>query len=203
MQMEPAHTMIVLAALAGAVHVLAPDHWLPASVVAWQRGWSLSRSAAFAALTFLVHLVLGVVIYFSFDSILAEQEASRLFAFGMILVFSVMIVRMLRFSRLREVVRAGPNSSWGLFAVISLLGPCESVIPILIKARQLGIGYLIPSVSFLAGTMVVGMACVVAGRLLWNRPLWLPRGISWARSRSAILPAVAGLALGLTAILRV
>lgn len=200
---KTAEAVLALSALAGAVHVLAPDHWLPASVLSWQRGWSLKRSAFFAAIAFLIHVLLGLAIYFGFESFFAKLESTVLAVFGTILVVSVMAIRLIRFSRLREVLRAGPNSVWGYFAVISLLGPCEAIIPIFVRARHLGIGYLTPFLAFSLGTVVAGVASVLVGRVLWNRPLWLPRGITWAHSRTAMVPVIAGLALGLTAILRI
>ncbi|OFZ81162.1 MAG: hypothetical protein A3K03_10675 [Bdellovibrionales bacterium RIFOXYD1_FULL_44_7] len=200
---ESTQLMLVLSALAGAVHVLAPDHWLPASVLAWQRGWTFTKSSLFALFTFVIHLLAGVLIYFCFDSVLSGLQSTRLFAFSFILVFLVMTIRLLRFSRIKDIFRTGPRGLWAVFSVLSLIGPCESIIPILIKAKQMGIGYLLTILTFSLGTMIVGMASVVTGRYLWNRPLWLPRGISWSARGTALVPIAAGLAVGLSAILRI
>ncbi len=48
---------ITLSFLAGAAHVLAPDHWMPGSVVAWQRGWGFIKTSLFS---------LGIFYYMSF-----------------------------------------------------------------------------------------------------------------------------------------
>lgn len=189
--------------LAGAVMAFAPDHWLPASVFTWQKGWRAKKAAAFTFLAFGAHLCLGFVIYFAFHHLLDSLDAQWLLMFSWGLVFSVMWVRIRRFSRVREVLRSGPNGRWGGFAVISLLGPCEALIPILIKAHHLGLALWLPCVAFLAGTSIVGIACVLISRALWDRPLWLPRSMQWAQSRSAALPVIVGLVLGLGALIRI
>jgi uncharacterized membrane protein YdfJ with MMPL/SSD domain len=83
-----------------------------------------------------------------------------------------------------------------------LLGPCESIIPIFIKAASLGTGYALPLASFLAGTVLTGSVLVLSGRIVWNRPFWLMRAFDWALQRTAVLPVAAGVALGLRLLLR-
>jgi len=202
MQLSHATEMLlVLSMLSGAVHVLAPDHWLPASVLAWKRGWSLRKSAVFAAVILTFHVLLGAAIYFCLEDWLEQIRTPALYGFGVALVFLVMILRLIRFSRIREVLRAGPKSNWGIFAVLSLLGPCESIIPVFIKSGQLRVGYLLPGIAFLFGTLISGWICILLGRTLWDRPLWLPRGVTWAFRRGTLVPVAAGLAVGLGLIL--
>ena len=190
MSNQSAVILAVLAALAAAAQALAPAHWVPASVMAWQRGWSVARSGFFAAIALMLHVLLGVAIFFIFEDTLVSIRGRAL------------AVRLVRFPRMNEVFRAGPNGAWSLVSVLWILGPCELIIPVLIKARQVGIGYLVPLVSFGAATLVVGVATVVAGRIMWNKPLLLPRGISWGTEGRALLPVLAGLAIGLGAMLR-
>jgi hypothetical protein len=198
-----ARTILWISFLAGAVHVMAPDHWLPASVVAWQRRWRTGQAARFAAFAFAFHILLGAFVYFIFDTFLRTLDSGPLFFAALGLVSAVMFVRMYRFSRVREVLRAGPGSSWGMIAVFSLLGPCESIIPIMIKSGQVGIGFLTPILAFTAGTLVSGTACVLVGRYLWDQPVLLPRGISLAQTKIATMPLFAVLMLGLATLLRV
>ena len=191
--------VIYFSLMAGAVHALAPDHWIPSSVLIWQRGWSNLRSTVFAAVMYLMHILMGAMIYFAFDKLLFKIDSARMVTFTMVLVFAVLLARLFRFSRIREVLRAGPNSLWGVFAVISLLGPCESIIPVLLRTRQMGVGYLPAFVAFAVGTMTSGIIMVLMGRSIWNRPMWLPRGIRIASRSSVVLPVIAMLALGLRA----
>ena len=43
-------TLAIAAASVGALHALAPDHWLPIAAVSRARSWSLARTARVAAL---------------------------------------------------------------------------------------------------------------------------------------------------------
>jgi len=199
---QSAVILAVLAALAAAAQALAPAHWVPASVMAWQRGWSVARSGFFAAIALVLHVLLGVAIFFIFEDTLVSIRGRALAVFTLLLIGVALAVRLVRFPRMNEVFRAGPNGAWSLVSVLWILGPCELIIPVLIKARQVGIGYLVPLVSFGAATLVVGVATVVAGRIMWNKPLLLPRGISWGTEGRALLPVLAGLAIGLGAMLR-
>lgn len=194
--------ILSLSAIAGAVHMIAPDHWLPASVLSWRRGWRAPRALALSFVAFGFHVVLGAGVYFLLASFLRGFTGSALFTFGVVLVFSVMAARVFRFARIREVLGAETGSPWAVFVVVSLLGPAESLVPILVKSGQLGAGYLAPTMAFFAGTLVSGMALVLGGRWLWNRPMGLPRGLLWAQSSGAVFPVIAGLALGLGALMR-
>lgn len=201
----PLHTtwmLVLLSAFAGAVHVTAPDHWVPASILSWQRRWRPSVSVLFAASALTFHVLMGAAIYFAFDDTLRALNPARLFPYSMIFVVAVMLLRAFRFSRIRDVQRVGPHAWWGMAAVMSLLGPCESIIPIFLKSASLGVGYLVPLLAFLVGTVLVGAGLTLTGRFVWNRPLWLIRAFDWANRRLAILPIAAGVALGLRYLLR-
>jgi hypothetical protein len=189
---------LILCGVVGALHVLAPDHWLPTAIVAWQRGWRTRRIAAFASLAFAGHILLGFLIYFILKEALAQfaSPISVLTAAALAWVCLFAVIRGIRFTRIKDVFRAGPEGIWGIVAAFSLLGPCESVILIFIKARQMGLGYFMPFTAFLAGTLIAGIAAILVGQVLWNRPLALPRSLAWANWGGAVLPSVAALALG-------
>jgi hypothetical protein len=199
------HTMwvlVFLSALAGAIHVTAPDHWVPTSVLGWQRRWSPARAALFTAFVLTFHVLMGAGIYFAFDEPFRALDPARLFPYSLLMVVAVMLLRGFRFWRIRDVQRVGPNLWWGLVAVMSLLGPCESIIPIFLKSASLGIGYVVPLLAFLAGTISMGVVLTLTGHFMWNRPHWLIRAFDWANQRLAILPITAGVALGLRYLLR-
>lgn len=194
--------LILISALAGALHVLAPDHWVPASLLSWQRRWSVAASVAFASLALTAHVLLGAAIYFAFDDWLRQIAPAALFPAAMVFVIGVMVLRSFRFSRLHDVQRLGPHSWWGALSVLLLLGPCESVVPIFLKASSLGAGYLLPLVAFLTGSVLTGCALVVGGRFVWNRPYWLMSAFDRANARLAALPVAAGVTLGLRFLFR-
>ena len=192
-----------LAFAAGLVHVIAPDHWVPASILSWQRRWAFARTGAFVAAIHAAHLLLGFVIFYAFADIMARIPPSRLFIFAFVLVATVAVVRALRFGRIREVVRSGTDSFWGGMAVFSLLGPCESVIPVFVKGYQMGSGYLAPLLAFAAGTLIGAVCLTWFGQLIWRQPRLLPRGLSWFQERHKMIPLSASIAVGIMLLLRV
>ncbi len=190
--------ILLLSFLAGALHVLAPDHWLPASVMSWQRRWRAGSTALFSLTAYSFHVVLGLLIFFALEGFISSLQSTALLIFALVLVGTSTLIRLYRFTRIEEVLCAGPGSKRGIFAVFSLLGPCESLIPVLIKSGQMGVGYLTPFFVFLAGTLVSGTVLVFAGRRLWNRPMGLPMGMSWAYRSSAAIPLLACIVLGIS-----
>lgn len=194
--------LFLLSLLAGALHVMAPDHWVPASILSWQRRWNGVAVVAFTALVMVIHLAMGIGLYFVFDEWFRALQPAQLFPVAMIFVFGMMILRGFRFSQIHEVQRLGPHSWWGVFSVVSLLGPCESIIPVLIKSSSLGVGYLLPIFAFFCGTVLAGSALVLSGQWVWNRPFWLTRTFDWVNQRVALLPVAASVVLGLRFLLR-
>lgn len=194
--------LVSLSAFAGALHVLAPDHWVPLSILGWQRRWSPRRAALFTAGALTLHVLLGAAIYFVFDGRLRALNPARIFPYSLALVAGVMCLRGLRFSRIRDVQRMGTHAWWGWVAVLSLLGPCESLLPIFLKSASLGVGYLVPLAAFWLGTVSAGVALGLTGRFLWDRPLWLISAFDRANQRLAVLPVAAGVVLGLRYLLR-
>lgn len=200
--LTPLQILLLFSILAGAVHVLAPDHWLPSSVLTWQRQWGFLKTLLFSSLVFLIHLSLGGLIYFFFFSFFSQVKAEFLFPFTLLLLFFSLCMRLARFSRIQEVLRSGANSRWGYFATLSLLGPCESLIPLLIKSKLMGTGYLLPFLAFFMGTLLTGGVLVYLGRILWNHPVLFSKSLSWAYQRTTAVPLVLLLFAGLSTLFR-
>lgn len=189
--------MILFTGLAGAFHVLGPDHWLPTSVIAWQKRWKTSQTVLFSILAFFAHVLTGYLLFLLFQSVLGQLGLSDPFLIAAVLVLVMNLIRGFRFPRIQDVFQSGNKGVWGSFVAFSLLGPCEVVLPIFIKSKQMGIGYLIPFCAFLAGTWVAGVCLVLGGKSLWSRPFWLPWSLRWALERRALLPVLAGFCLSL------
>jgi hypothetical protein len=200
--MQTTTLLVLLSAFAGAVHVMAPDHWVPASIHAWQRRWSIPRAIAFSVSVLTLHVLFGIGMYFALGDWLRALRPQQLFPFAIAVVLLMMAVRAIRYSRIQDVQRLGPHSHWGILAVVMLLGPCESILPVFIKASSLGVGYLLPLGAFLAGTVVTGSVLVVSGRLAWNRPFWITRFFDRFNQRVALLPVAAACVLGMRLLLR-
>jgi hypothetical protein len=189
-----------IAALIGAVQMLSPDHWMPSSVIAWQRGWRTSRTIRFVAIAVLLHVASGAVIGLCLAWVAGRAvplSDSEFLLSSVLLVGVASAIRAYRFVRIREVVRAGPPNLWSYVPVLSLLGPSEALVPILSRAPLLGCGFIIPIVAYLAGALGAGLPLVLLARRGWNRPHWLPRGLEWANRRRALLPASLGALAGI------
>src|SRR4051794_27706104 len=103
--------LIFLSALAGGLHVLAPDHWVPSSLLSWQRGWRFPRAALFAALAFVAHVGSGFLIYAVTIAPLGRRYrhailaigTSKLLALSILAVVLVLALRAVRFNRIKDV----------------------------------------------------------------------------------------------------
>jgi hypothetical protein len=140
---------------------------------------------------------LGYLLYLFIGSWISNLGSEQFITFGLGLMVLATVIRSLRFRRAQRVLEI---SRWGAKSVIlalSLLGPCEVVVPMFAKSKELGIGYFIPFTAFLIGTWLVGIPLLLYGRNLWNRPFWLPFSVRWMAGSSAVLPLSAGLFLSL------
>lgn len=188
-------SLVLLSGLAGALHVLGPDHWFPTSVLAWQKSWAPSRTVLFASTAYFFHILFGYFLYLFIEKWVSDLGPKEFFTFAMGLMVIMTLVRGFRFQRVQQVIRIGQKGVGGSLLALTLLGPCEVVIPMFAKAKFLGMGYLIPFVAFFIGTWMVGILLVLRGRNLWNRPLWLPLGVRWLVRTRAAFPLIAGLVL--------
>jgi len=182
--------------------MLAPDHWMPLSLSSWQKRWGVGKTMLLSLLAISVHLALGFSIYLAIRPLLLSWDARWLFPASVGMVVVVAALRSARFSRIREVLRLGPNRLWSSVAVLSLLGPCESLIPVMVKGHNLGIGYLSAALAFALGTILSGVIVIAMGRSIWNHPSRLNQIVSWALQRRSAVPAALGVAIGIVFILK-
>lgn len=194
--------LIVLCLLAGAIHVLSPDHWMPTSVLAWQRGWRPLKLTSFIFGAMLAHVFSGFVIFLMFIGFLKNLPIDSLFVLSVLMMTVFTVARGLRFRRISRVYESGPKSQWAIMNTLFLLGPCESIIPVFVKTSQMGMGYLTPFLAFLIGTLFSGYIVIFLGRYGWNRPLVLPRWLAWSQNGMSSLPFAIFVAFGLTVLLQ-
>ena len=71
----------------GALHVLGPDHWLPASVLAWQKKWKFSKTILFSIVAFFSHVLTGYLLFLVFQKWVHASAPAQLFLFAPILMF--------------------------------------------------------------------------------------------------------------------
>jgi len=197
--MDSASAILVLVAfLIGAMHMLAPDHWVPLSLLSWQKGWSSRKTRSTTLQLLLSHLLLGLVLALIMAEWAVGLSGRDLLVFSLVLVGAVTMLRVFRFSRLQEAFSSGPYSKRGVLAAWSLLGPAESLIPIVLRSNEIGAGYLTPFVAYAVGTLLTGTWLVFWGRSLWNRPLILPRGWMLMQRSAPVIPLLAFVLTGLS-----
>jgi hypothetical protein len=202
---SPLHStelLLCLAFIAGAVQASAPDHWVPSSLLAWKRHWSSSRLQGFLFGALALHLALGVGLYFLMRPAFHRWGDQRAFLFAVAFLFGLVLMRSFRFPGLSGLFRSQGSIGAGVVTSLLLLGPSESLVPVMIKGHQLGSGYLLPSLAFAFGTLSVALGLAARGRRMWSRPLWLTRTLAWAHQKSTALPVGVALLVGFGILLR-
>lgn len=168
-----------LSFLLGAAHTLSPDHWVPLSLQSWQKGWGAARTRGLAVQLYLLHVLTGLLCALIIREWASGLDDRGLMVFSLGLVAVGAVIRFIRLPRLREVFLAGPQSRRGVLAAWSLLGPAESVIPLVLKALQMGHGYVLPVACYTLGTLVGGDLLIMWGRRAWNQPGAVTHGWEW------------------------
>lgn len=147
-------TLALTAASVGAIHSLAPDHWVPFAAVARARGWSPARTARLTVLCGFGHvtvsvllgllaLALGVEVLQAFGKRLEAVAGALLIAFGA--VYAAWGLRRVAGQRLHghshahydHVHDPSRATAFGLFLLFSA-DPCVAVVPILLASAPLG-----------------------------------------------------------------
>ena len=91
--------LVLGVAAVGVLHTLAPDHWVPITLIARQRGWSTLETARAALIAGSGHtvstLVIGIVVWFAgaelgalYGNIIDAVASLALVAFGLWIAFS-------------------------------------------------------------------------------------------------------------------
>jgi len=196
-------TLVLAAATVGALHTLAPDHWMPFAALARARGWSPPRAARTTVVCGLGHVTvsaaLGIAALYAGLGVaqliggkLASLAPALLMIFG-----TAYMLWGLRPHRHRHEKQG--LTEWSLFVLFSL-DPCVAVIPMIIAAAGAGwtavgivaIAYEIATIS----TMVLLVASAHAGIRVFHAP-WIDRYGDTAAGALIIVVGFAMSALGL------
>jgi len=206
-------TLAIAAATVGALHSLAPDHWVPVAAVGRARGWSTARTSRVALLCGFGHVTvsaaLGVVGLVSGTAIVEAIGARAGLVAGVLLIgFGLayalwgarhVIARRLHghdhrhFDHVHEPTRA---TTWTLFAIYCA-DPCVAVVPIIFAAAPLSVAGTVGVVAvYEAATMATMVALVALARAGAARVSgrWFER---WADSAAGGLIAATGVAVAL------
>jgi len=138
---ELAWTMPLAAATVGALHTLAPDHWMPFAALARARGWTPGRALRTTILCGLGHVTVSAILGIAALSVglgvaqliggkLASLAPALLMAFG-----TIYMLWGLRPHRHRHEKQGA--TEWSLFLLFSS-DPCVALIPLIIGASGSG-----------------------------------------------------------------
>ncbi|MBL8621522.1 MAG: hypothetical protein JNK64_09470 [Myxococcales bacterium] len=210
MSAEVALTLGAAAASVGALHALAPDHWLPIAAVGRAQGWSTGRTARVAlgcglghvtvsVLLGLIGLVTGRQAVTTLGGHTAAVSGVLLVGFGV--AYALWGLRHARahlhghrhdhYDHVHAPARVGARALFAIYAA----DPCVAVIPILFAAAALSVPATVAIVATYElatiGTMVTLVAVARAGTARVQGP-WVER---WAASAAGVSIAVTGVAV--------
>jgi putative Mn2+ efflux pump MntP len=195
----------------GALHTLAPDHWVPFAACARAQGWSAARTARItlacglghvtvSALLGLLGLLFGRELLLQFGERMESVAGLLLIGFG--LVYAAWGIRKAVGGKLHghdhahfdHVHDAGRTTALALFLLFSA-DPCIAVIPLLFAAAPLGtlpaLGVVLLYEAATLGTMVALVLPARAGAKTLRLP-WLDH---WGDATAGALIAVVGVAV--------
>jgi hypothetical protein len=168
-------TLAGAAAGVGALHTLAPDHWVPFAALARAQRWSAAKTARItflcgfghvtvSALLGLLGLVFGRAIFEKAGARMEAVAGILLVGFG--LAYGVWGMRRAAGRRVHghahahydHVHDASKTTAWSLFLLFSA-DPCVAVIPLLFAAAPLGtaptVGLVLLYEAATIGTMIL------------------------------------------------
>ena len=196
MNLEPQHlismaTVLGIALLAGAVQGVSPDRWVPLSIHSWQRGWRNAQMFKMGIGLVTLHVALGLLLFFIVSPFLNGSTETARGLVAAAIVLGGAVFRLGRFQRFREVLGAGTRGRWGVPAILSLMGPCELAIPLLMKSASGGQGLIPALLALWVGTAIGTLGVAVLARRYWNNPLRLAAVVDWTQGRGVVFPAAA------------
>jgi len=207
--LEPLSPALALAALTlGALHTLAPDHWLPFAAVGRARRWSVRRTGLVTALCGVGHVTVSAALALSalwLGAAVMENRGERLTGLtGLLLLafgatYGLWGLWQATRRRLSGVAheptssRATVSSLFVLFA----LDPCVPLIPLVVAAAAMGAGAAVTAITLYAaatlGTMTLLAVTARAGAGALRAP-WLDR---WGHAAAGALILLVGWMVGI------
>lgn len=204
-------TLAGAAAGVGALHTLAPDHWVPFAALARAQRWSAAKTARItvlcgfghvtvSALLGLLGLVFGRAIFEKAGARMEAVAGILLVGFG--LAYGVWGMRRAAGRRVHghahvhydHVHDASKSTAWSLFLLFSA-DPCVAVIPLLFAAAPLGTA---PTVGIVllyeAATIATMIVLVLPARAGFER-LRFPWLDHWGDAVAGGVIAATGLAV--------
>ncbi len=140
--------LMISTGVVGALHALAPDHWLPFVMLGKAQNWSLRRLTTITILAGIGHVgssllisSVGILLGVALEQVnlweSARGNVASLLLIGFGIAYMVWGWKNLKKKHLPVVEPAKVVSYWTLFALI-IFGPCEPLIPLVFAAYASG-----------------------------------------------------------------
>jgi nickel/cobalt exporter len=176
-------TLMLTAVTVGSLHALAPDHWVPFSVLGRARGWTAGRTIGLTLVCGLGHvtvsaafgiaaLIVGARAVTALGSTLQSNAALLLIGFGI-----AYTVWGLRRSFSNRLTHSHPHDSklteWSLF-LFFCADPCVALIPMIIAASTRGWAAIASVIVVYEIAMFATMVSLVTASHAGARAIRLP-----------------------------
>ena len=178
--------LLFSAFVVGALHALAPDHWLPFVALSRAQSWSTRKTALVTFVAGIIHvcssLILGLA-GISLQRSLAEVirwEGLRGEWFSFLLIGFGLIYMLWAFKQSNkkkiEEMRSRENEIvyWIYFSIF-VLGPCEPLIPFLFLSVNKGAAQMFPVVMFFGAATLMVMTAAACAALRGFERIKLPK----------------------------
>jgi hypothetical protein len=173
--MTAGFAIVAAAAAVGAMHTLAPDHWIPFAAIARAERWSATRTALLTAACGLGHVTasvaLGLVGAWAGLEVVAQfghqvESVSGLLLIGFGVAYGAhgLHRRIVHAHHAHHHGLTRSMTPWTLF-VLFAADPCVAVIPLMFAAMPLGVPTLLPVVvAYEVATITTMVALVLPAR---------------------------------------
>lgn len=202
-------TLAGAAAGVGALHTLAPDHWVPFAALARAQRWSAARTARITFLCGFGHVTVSALLGLLgllFGRAIFERAGARMEAVaGVLLVgfglaYGVWGMRRAAGKRVHghshvhydHVHDASKTTAWSLFLLFSA-DPCVAVIPLLFAAAPLGVAPTVGIVLLYEAATIATMIVLVLPARAGFEKLRIPWLDHWGDAVAGALIVVTGL----------
>ena len=181
-------TLAFSAAMIGAMHSLAPGHWLPVVLMSKSRRWSLGRSLLGAVAAASGHIVVsGLLGLAAVEAGLALvpgfEESLELYGAAGLILFGLGYATWAYFNHNHCVghTHHGPvpkksERSPFIFLFGIGLSPCVAALPLFVASGQGGIPQMLLTLSFFAvgvlGALVIATGLVFTGMMKLDHPIF-------------------------------
>ncbi len=182
---------------------MPPDHWIPTSAFIWQKNFGGFKRTLLTFFVLSSHIIFGFLIYALITLFPTSIIENNFLSFTALFLSFFMLIRFLRFSKIQTVLKNNISRKTAIILQLSLIGPAESFVPLLLKTKFLGF-HLAPVIAaYIFGTIVLGFFLIKRGRKLWDVPHLLPLWIERTRRHGAFFPLTTGLAIALCTLIAI